>query len=127
MNSRRDIDGGTRNRLARLWKGLEPAQSDLSLPQLLTLIAIAVEPGLSVSELAERLTFPQQTASRHVAALLGRYQTSAAIPESDNGGRSKLDALIVQEINHSDPRSRALFLSQHGYALLNKMISKIHG
>ena len=57
------------SQLVALANALRPLQADLSLSQLLALIAIAVEPGLSVNELADRLNIPQQTASRHVAGL----------------------------------------------------------
>jgi DNA-binding MarR family transcriptional regulator len=101
---------------------LEPIQADLSMAQLLALIRIALEPGLSVNELADRMQCPQQTASRHVAALLGRYETSS---ESQNTGRSQLDPLISQEISQTDPRRRALFISTQGRTLLKKTIAQI--
>lgn len=115
------LDPRSRTKLEKLLKSLEPAQQELSLPQLLALGRIAVEPGLSVNELAERLNCPQQTASRHVAALLGRYQTLPL--DSEPQTRSALEALIVQEISQVDPRRRALFISQHGQALLQNMLS----
>ncbi len=111
--------------LERLSRGLQALQSDLSLPQLLALLRIAVEPGLSVNELGERLGASQQTASRHVAALLGRYQGP-----SETGGdasRSKLDPLILQEVSQMDPRRRALYVSSQGRAVLKKLVSTISG
>jgi|ERR1039458_4291549 DNA-binding MarR family transcriptional regulator len=106
--------------LVALANALRPLQADLSLSQLLALIAIAAEPGLSVNELADRLNIPQQTASRHVAGLLGRYQL-AAVDTAD--ARSKMDPLIKQEINSEDPRRRALFLSDDGQQLLENFVS----
>lgn len=108
------------SQLAALANALRPLQADLSLSQLLALIAIAVEPGLSVNELADRLNIPQQTASRHVAGLLGRYQLASAEAAD---ARSKMDPLIKQEINSEDPRRRALFLSDDGQRLLEKFVS----
>jgi DNA-binding MarR family transcriptional regulator len=108
------------SQLVALANALRPLQADLSLSQLLALIAIAVEPGLSVNELADRLNIPQQTASRHVAGLLGRYQLASADAAD---ARSKMDPLIKQEINSEDPRRRALFLSDDGQQLLEKFLS----
>ena len=112
------------SKLRAIVEALEPLQGDLGMPQLLALAQIAMQPGLSVNELAERLGCPQQTASRYVAALLGRYQS----PPDANGtgpGRTKLDPLITQEISQSDPRSRALYVSKQGVALLERMLSKL--
>ena len=116
-------DQATQSRLLRLVSSFQPLQGELSLPQLLALARIALEPGLSVNELAERLDCAQQTASRHVAALLGRYQGS--LDAQSGAGRSALDPLISQEINKSDPRSRALYPSKQGAALLERIISKL--
>ena len=118
-----EIEGKFKNKLTSLIKGLGPIQKELSLPQLLTLLQIAVNPGLSVNDLAEKLGVPQQTASRHVSGLLGRYQGAPA--GSDLAERSTLDPLIVQEINQNDPRSRALFVSEQGDVFLKKLVSQI--
>ncbi len=99
-------------RLEAVFDALKPWQSAISLSQALALIVIARHPGLSVNELTEKLDQPQQTVSRHVAILLGRYQTSETIEPR---------AFIRQEINVNDPRSRALFLSREGHALLKAL------
>jgi DNA-binding MarR family transcriptional regulator len=108
--SRREKD-----RLAAMSEALGPWQAVLSLSQVLALIAIARTPGLSVNELAEGLGLPQQTVSRHVAILLGRYQTTPDAPPAT------MTSLIRQEISISDPRRRALFLSDDGLALLKSL------
>ena len=100
------------SRLEAVLAALKPWQSMISLSQALALIVIASHPGLSVNELAEKLEQPQQTVSRHVAILLGRYQQSETIEPR---------AFIRQEINVNDPRSRALFLSHDGHALLKAL------
>jgi DNA-binding MarR family transcriptional regulator len=105
------------DRLGALSEALGGWQAVLSLSQVLALIAIARNPGLSVNELAESLGLPQQTVSRHVAILLGRYQTSAELTPAS------LATLIRQEISASDPRRRALFLSDDGVALLKALAS----
>jgi DNA-binding MarR family transcriptional regulator len=102
-----------RNRLASVSAALTPWQTALNLPQVLALVAIARMPGLSVNELADSLGLPQQTVSRHVAILLGRYQTT-----SEAAG---VTSFIRQEISASDPRRRALFLSDDGLALLKSL------
>jgi DNA-binding MarR family transcriptional regulator len=104
-------------RLAALSAALAPWQTVLSLPQVLALTAIARTPGLSVNELAEGLGLPQQTVSRHVAILLGRYQTTPDTPQTG------VPTFIRQEISASDPRRRALFLSEDGLALLKALAS----
>jgi DNA-binding MarR family transcriptional regulator len=103
------------DRLAAMAEALRPLQTVLSLSQLLALIAIERTPGLSVNELAESLGLPQQTVSRHVAILLGRYQT---MPD---GPPASMTTFIRQEISASDPRRRALFLSNEGLALLKSL------
>jgi DNA-binding MarR family transcriptional regulator len=103
------------DRLASLSEALAPWQTVLNLPQVLALVAIARTPGLSVNELADSLGLPQQTVSRHVAILLGRYQTT---PEASQTG---VTSFIRQEISASDPRRRALFLSDDGLALLKSL------
>lgn len=105
------------DRLAALSHALAPWQTVLSISQVLALTAIAQTPGLSVNELAENLGLPQQTVSRHVAILLGRYQTAPDQPPAT------LATLIRQEISASDPRRRALFLSDDGVALLKALAS----
>ncbi len=106
--------------LAALANALRAVQDELALPQLLALLTIANDPGLSVNELAERLNLPQQTASRYVAALAGRYQGMFG-PVAAETGRSKLAPFITQEISQSDPRRRALFISKQGRALLDEV------
>lgn len=102
-------------RLDVVFAALRPWQGALTLSQVLALIAIARHPGLSVNELAERLDQPQQTVSRHVSVLLGRYQTSETVVPR---------VLIRQEVSASDPRSRALFLAPEGHTLLKTLAAE---
>lgn len=99
-------------RLNSMFDSLTTWQSAISLPQLLALIVVAKNPGLSVNELAEKLDQPQQTVSRYVSILLGRYQVTSLAEQP---------AFIRQEINASDPRSRALFLTSEGHELLKSL------
>jgi DNA-binding MarR family transcriptional regulator len=115
------IDSKRRAKLAGLANALHLLPAEIGLPQLLALLAIAGEPGLSVNELADRLGMPQQTASRHVAVLAGRYQGMFGAMASEDAGRSKLEPLITQEISQSDPRRRALIISTQGRVLLDAM------
>ena len=103
------------DRLAAISEALCAWQTVLNLSQVLALIAIARAPGLSVNELAESLGLPQQTVSRHVAILLGRYQTTPDVPSAT------MPTFIRQEISASDPRRRALYLSDDGLALLKSL------
>lgn len=100
------LDPAQINNVFSLLRSLEP---DLNLPLAVTLIAIAREPGLSVGELGERIGSPQQTTSRYVAILQGRYETNP----SGEGGFSR-NPLISLEISKQDPRKRALFLTDNG-------------
>ena len=43
------------------------------MPELVALLAVGVEAGLSVNELSERIGAPQQSTSRYVSVLTGRY------------------------------------------------------
>jgi DNA-binding MarR family transcriptional regulator len=115
----------TQAKLASLADALGLLQAEIGLPQLLALLTIAGEPGLSVNELADRLELPQQTASRHVAVLAGRYHGMFGPAAAENPGRSKLDPLITQEISQSDPRRRALFISKQGRALREAMAERL--
>ena len=101
-------------RLDVLFEALRPWQGALSLSQALALIAIARHPGLSVNELAERLDQPQQTVSRHVSVLLGRYQTSET---------TEPRVFIRQEVSATDPRSRALFVAPEGETVLKALVA----
>lgn len=85
---------------------------DLPLPQLRALVAIATEPGLSITDLAERIGVPQQTASRHAAVLLGRYQDPMHEDQK---------VLVEQRVSREDPRRRALFVTREGIELLSNI------
>lgn len=100
--------------VARLRGALMILQHSLSLPHLLVLLTIRLRQGLSVNELAECLNIPQQSASRHVALLTGRYQTEVSSPFPE--------PLISQRINETDPRKRALYLSDAGESLIERLM-----
>jgi DNA-binding MarR family transcriptional regulator len=93
------------NDVLKLLRALEP---DLNLPLALTLLSIAREPGLSIGELAARNNVPQQTASRYVAVLQGRYENSGDV------GSFSRNPLVSIEINQNDPRKRAVYLTEDG-------------
>lgn len=100
--------------LATMLTALKQLHTSLSLPQLVALISVALEPGLSVNELAERMDVPQQTASRHVSTLMGRYETPTTT-------FSQLP-LLAQTVNQKDPRSRSLLLTPAGRTLVSKLL-----
>lgn len=102
------------SRLAGLYAALKKAQDDLSLPQFVALLAVASTPGLSVNELAERTSVPQQSTSRYVSVLMGRYSDQAA--GTDNR------PFITQEVKQDDPRSRALYLADRGRELIREIL-----
>lgn len=99
--------------LLRLKNALWAVQRQLSLQQLVALLIIGIEPGLSVNDLANRMDIPQQSASRHVAVLTGRYQ---------NDHHQAADVFVVQQISPSDPRSRSLHLTSAGEVIVSSLI-----
>ena len=100
--------------VAALRSSLQRVQDDLSLPELVALLTIASEPGLSVNELSERISAPQQSTSRFVAILLQRYVTP--VQSGD------LRPFIVQQVKQDDPRSRALYLAERGQDVVNDIL-----
>lgn len=100
--------------LVRILRSLEP---DLNLQLALTLLVVARRPGLSVGELAEQIEAPQQTASRYVAILQGRYE----LPSGDGNSFAR-NPLLSLEVSKHDPRRRALFLTGHGTKRINRIL-----
>jgi len=98
---------GIKQKLERLRFALAPVQTRLSLPMVVALLTLAIEPGLSVNELADRTKTTQQSTSRYVSILMGRYDTDLFTSTS-------MQPLVAQEINAEDPRKRALFLTEAG-------------
>lgn len=95
---------------------LAEIDSDLGLALTRVLLEAALRPGLSINELADRLGVPQQTASRHVAMLQGRYEQLN--PTIRPGA-----ALVSLEISLEDPRKRALFLTKDGQKRIDIILS----
>lgn len=97
---------------------LEAIEADLGLSITRSLLIIALTPGLSINDLAEQLRVPQQTASRYVAILQGRYQStvSTTVVNARN-------PLISLEISQHDPRRRALFLTPDGKKRIEMLIA----
>jgi DNA-binding MarR family transcriptional regulator len=103
-------------KLEAVFNLLRSLQPDLNLSLAVTLLAVAREPGLSVNELAERVVAPQQTVSRYVAILQGRYE----LPGNESFARHPLLAL---EVSAQDPRRRAVFLTPHGTKRVTQILS----
>jgi len=108
-------------RLNSVFSALQSIEHDLSLPLMLTIVAIAREPGLSINDLADRVGVPQQTASRYVSILQGRYQ-SASGSETKFARRP----FVSWEVGSGDPRRRALFLTSSALAWLETLLSQIY-
>lgn len=96
---------------------LERIEDDLGLPLTRVLFGVFLKPGMSVNELADSLRVPQQTASRYVAVLQGRYEASSSSPVSPSS------PLLALEVSQSDPRRRALFLTLEGKKRVEKLIA----
>lgn len=100
--------------------GLKSAEPDLSIPLLRTLIAVSLNPHLSVTELSETIGVPQQTASRYVAVLQGRYQTS------DGTSSFARAPLIAHRASSTDLRRYELVLTPRGVARLNAILGQVY-
>jgi DNA-binding MarR family transcriptional regulator len=90
-------------------------KGELGLLHMAALLVVAARPGISVSELAAELAVPQQSASRYVATLCGRY-------------RDQIDAepsapFIAQALNVTDPRTRSLFLTEAGQTFIDRVFN----
>jgi len=103
-----------RGTLGALRDALKTMQDDLSLPELVALLSVAAEPGLSVNDLAERIGAPQQSTSRFVAVLLRRYTSQTQSPDPR--------PFIVQTVSPDDPRRRALHLADRGKEVLAHIV-----
>lgn len=110
-----NTDSSFNERLAFLQSCLEQMDG-ISTIAVMALITITQRPGISVNELAELLRVPQQSASRCVSVLLGRY--------SDIGEENLLPVFISQTINENDPRKRSLAPTAAGIRFLTKMLNK---
>lgn len=104
--------------LAALRASLAEVQDLLSLPQLVALLCVGIEPGLSVNELAERMGIPQQTASRYASVLLGRYDSPSST--------TLKEPLLVQGVSQRDPRSRTLHLTDAGRDVLVQLAASLN-
>lgn len=91
----------------------------LTLPLLGVLMAVADQPGISINEVAERLALPQQTASRYVAILEGRYQQLGA------DSAFVATPLISPSEDDADSRRRSLVLSPAGHSALDKFLRQV--
>ena len=101
-------------RLEAVFQLLRSLQPDINLSLAVTLLAVAREPGLSVNEIAERVDAPQQTVSRYVATLQGRYE----MPGNESFARHPLLAL---EVSAQGPTATSRFpdLARHEARLSN--------
>jgi DNA-binding MarR family transcriptional regulator len=104
---------------AALNEGLKKAEPELSIPLLRTLLAVAVNENLSVNELADHIEVPQQTASRYVAILQGRYQTSEA------GASLARAPLLTHRASSTDLRRYELVLTPKGGARVQAILATI--
>lgn len=101
--------------------GLKVADPDLSIPLLRTLIAVFLKEDMSINDLADAIDVPQQSASRYVAILQGRYQTS------DGHGNSFTRApLLTHKPSPGDLRRYELALTSRGLARLHKILAQIY-
>jgi DNA-binding MarR family transcriptional regulator len=92
----------------------------MSIPLLRTLVAVSLNSDLSVTELADMIGIPQQSASRYVAVLQGRYQT----PGSTNVFAD--EPLLAHKASATDLRRYELVLTPHGTARINAILNAIY-
>lgn len=103
--------------IARFYNCLRGIEPELSLPLLTTLFAIENSPGLSVNDLAEAIGVPQQTASRYVSILQGRYQQLGT-----NENYFGKEPWIEIAISPDDPRRRAINLTARGRSRIDTVM-----
>jgi DNA-binding MarR family transcriptional regulator len=96
--------------IAQILQLLEQIDAELGLHLTLIMLAVARAPGLSVNELADVVKMPQQTVSRHVAVLQGRYQS----PTLSSQSSFVRNPLLAIEVSKNDPRRRAIHLTEDG-------------
>ena len=96
--------------------------------ELLCFLTVAVRPGISVGELAQETGLPQSTISRHLKHL-------STTPRRSKGELGPLqweleigvDPLIEQRIHPTSPKHRALHVTAHGGALLDRFERALNG
>jgi DNA-binding MarR family transcriptional regulator len=89
----------------------------IGLPALICLLEIAYSDSVSVTEIVDRTGMPQQSVSRYVSVLMGRYQSEFA--------SSSFEPLIEQRINRTDPRKRSLHLTNAGAELARGILGQL--
>ena len=107
--------------VAALDAGLEITEPDLSIPLLRVLLTVFLKEHISVSELAESINVPQQSASRYVAILQGRYQTSGV-----NQSSFVRAPLLSVKPGTNDLRRYELELTNRGRSRLEDILSRIY-
>jgi DNA-binding MarR family transcriptional regulator len=98
---------------------LHQIDDELGLQLNRALLQVALYPGQSINELAQRLAVPQQTASRYVAVLQGRYE----LPSASSSVIAR-NPLVTLEISGTDPRRRAIFLTPDGKKRINRLLTE---
>ena len=89
--------------------------SSVGLAQLCVLLTVARSPGGSINEAAEANNLTQQTASRYIATLSGRYA------EGDDSVE-----LLRQSLGSTDPRRRSVSLTPQGEAMVGSLLDKLY-
>jgi len=100
----------------------------MSVEELLCFLTVAAHPGLSVGELAQQTGLPQSTVSRHLKRLCARPRRSKGQfgPlqwELDVGENPMLE----QRVHPTNGKQRALHVTRHGEALLDRFESAMNG
>jgi DNA-binding MarR family transcriptional regulator len=106
--------------LTRFYDCMRKIEPEVSLPLLATLFAIESSPGLSVNDLAKAIDVPQQTASRYVSILQGRYQ-----PVGSSENFFGKEPWIEIAISPTDPRRRAIYLTPRGRSRIDAILRAV--
>jgi DNA-binding MarR family transcriptional regulator len=109
-----------KSQLEALDAGLREAGPDLNIPSMRILIAVAIQPHLSIIELARKLGIRQQTVSRYVAYLQGRYQTAAS-----RRGFAR-EPLLGNRPDWTDGRRYELVLTPTGAVRLDAILKAVY-
>lgn len=87
----------------------------LSFGQIAVLLSAAEKPGMSINELAEFNGLSQQTTSRYVSMLSGRYSESEDQVE-----------YLSQSLGLDDPRKRFVALNENGETFVKKFLDTLY-
>jgi len=115
-------------RLLAFTRVLTDEEISMSAEELLCFLTVAVRPGISVGELAEEAGLPQSTVSRHLKRLCARaHRSKGELGPIQWDLEIGSDPLIAQHVHPTNPKQKALQVTRHGEALLDRFEHVMNG